>query len=105
MASRAVRLALNKPNYVNTLGVAYYRLGRFDEAAETLRRNLEQSDHPAHDLFFLAMTFQKLSQTVKARDYYTQAEYWLSINEEFLTPSLREELEAFRSEAKALGLP
>jgi uncharacterized protein HemY len=90
--------------YLNTLGVAYYRLGRFDEAADALRRSLEQTDHPAHDLFFLAMTFQKLSQPDKARDYYTQAEYWLSINEESLESSIREELEAFRSEANALGL-
>jgi WD40 repeat protein/tetratricopeptide (TPR) repeat protein len=104
LASRAVRISPKQSMYMNTLGVAYYRLGRFDEAAETLRRNLEQSDHSAHDLYFLAMTFRQLAQAVKARDYYTQAEYWLSINEKSLEPPIRAELESIRSEANALGL-
>jgi tetratricopeptide (TPR) repeat protein len=104
LAGRAVRLSPNQSSYLNTLGVAYYRLGRFDEAAETLRRSLLHSDAPAHDLVFLAMSFQKLSQSLKARDFYSQAEYWLSINEKTLTPSTREELRAFCLEAKELGL-
>src|SRR5262249_38953996 len=45
LAERAVRLATGNADYRNTLGVAYYRAGRYREAAEVLRPNLlGQSD-------------------------------------------------------------
>jgi tetratricopeptide (TPR) repeat protein len=36
LAEAAVRLALQDANYLNTLGVVYYRLDRFDQAIATL---------------------------------------------------------------------
>src|SRR5262249_7421471 len=39
LAENAVRLAASDANYRNTLGVAYYRAGRYREAVELLRAN------------------------------------------------------------------
>src|SRR5262249_56036285 len=57
LAKKAVALMPGKWMYRNTLGVVYYRLGRYERAAETLERNLRQSNEEsaACDLFFLAM--------------------------------------------------
>ena len=44
LAEKAVRLAAGNANYRNTLGVAYYRAGRYREAVEVLRPNLERQE-------------------------------------------------------------
>jgi tetratricopeptide (TPR) repeat protein len=105
LASRAVRLAPENTNYLNTLGVTYYRLERFDEAVATLRRSLRGSSAAAYDLYFLALCHKRLGDGARAQDYHDQAEYWMKLNADTLDPRTRAELETFRQEAKALGLP
>jgi hypothetical protein len=53
-AEKAVRLAPENPNYRNMLGVSYYRAGRYREAVEALRPNLEHQVDWAlpSDLYF-----------------------------------------------------
>ena len=48
----------------NTLGVAYYRVGRYREAADTLRDNLPHQNEKnlAVDLYFLAMSHHQLGE-------------------------------------------
>ena len=58
--------------------MAYYRAGRYREAVEVLRPNLEsQADKGlAFDLYFLAMSYHRLGETARARDYYDWAVRW-----------------------------
>jgi hypothetical protein len=89
MAEEAVRKEPRRGYYVNTLGVAQYRIGHYAEALKTLlqssqlnssplvtgrtsgftrkNRNRSGSVLPA-DVAFLAMTYQRLSQKEEARD-------------------------------------
>jgi hypothetical protein len=106
-ARNAVRLAPNKYEYLNTLGVVYYRLGRWNEAVATLQDAIKANGDKAtaFDLFFLAMCHQQLGQLEKARDSYSRANAWWQAQTN-LPPQWAVELEAFRTEAAAqLGLP
>jgi tetratricopeptide (TPR) repeat protein len=103
LAEHTVRLDSNNPHFRNTLGVAYYRAGRYRDAVEVLRPNVEkQEDYAlAHDLFFLAMTYHRLGERARARDHYDWGVRWVAMQRN-LTPDLREELSAFRAEAEQL---
>jgi serine/threonine protein kinase/WD40 repeat protein len=103
LAQKAVLLARNNPDHRNTLGVAYYRAGRHREAVAVLRPNLRvQGDAGlAHDLYFLAMSYQRLGEPERARDYLAWAVRW-SQAQKGLTPGQQEELSAFRAEAEAV---
>jgi WD40 repeat protein len=66
----------NFGNYLNTLGVAHYRLGEYDKALETLLRSeklnaTEGGSHPG-DLAFLAMTKHQLGQKDEAQTALAQ---------------------------------
>src|SRR5262249_30369167 len=47
LAEKAVRLAPDDANYRNTLGVVYYRAGRYRDAARTLQANLQKQPDPS----------------------------------------------------------
>jgi serine/threonine protein kinase/WD40 repeat protein len=102
LAEKAVRLESGNASYRNTLGVAYYRAGRYREAVEVLRPNLEdQADERlASDLYFLAMSYQRQGETARARDYYDWAVRWTRAGR-----SLSEQDAEFRAEAEeVLGI-
>jgi WD40 repeat protein len=103
LAEKAVRLAPRPAIYRNTLGVAHYRAGRYREAVETLRPNVENSADSdlASDLYFLAMSHHRLGETARARDYYDWAFRWVATQRD-LRPDHREELAAMRAEAEQL---
>jgi uncharacterized protein HemY len=103
LAEKAVRLAARNALYRNTLGMAYYRAGRYREAVETLRPNLDKQDDIglAFDLYFLAMSHHRLGETARARDYYDWAARWTRA-QPGRSAAHREELTAFRSEAEEL---
>ncbi len=103
LAEKAVRLEAKNANYRNTLGVAYYRAGRYREAAEILRANVQtQSDGIlAYDLYFLAMSYHRLGEARRARDHYDWAVRWVATQRD-LRPEMLEELTTFRAEAEAL---
>ncbi len=103
LAEKAVRLAPGKALYHNTLGVAYYRAGRYREAVDVLSPNLDkQTDWAlAFDLYFLAMSHHRLGETARARDYYQWAVRWPHTHKELSAEHL-EELEVFRAEAAEL---
>src|SRR5207302_4687288 len=55
-AGRGGRLLDPRPAHLNTLGVVYYRLGRWEDAAATLTRAAEANNQAtAFEDFFLAM--------------------------------------------------
>jgi WD40 repeat protein/Flp pilus assembly protein TadD len=103
LAEKAVRLAPNNAVYANTLGAAYYRAGRYREAADVLRPNLDrQGDkYLALDLHFLAMSYHQLGETARARDYFAWAVRW-ERTQSGLTADAVEELNGFRAEAERL---
>jgi hypothetical protein len=103
LAENAVRLDAGNVHYRNTLGVAYYRAGRYREAVDILRANLDKRDDKglAFDLYFLAMSHHGLGETARARDYMTWAVRWMSVQRD-LTATQIEELELFRAEAEEL---
>ena len=90
---------------MNTLGVAYYRLGQYDKAVQAFEEvgKLNAAGPTAWDYFFLAMCYQRLGEPDKARDFYVKATQWWSRQPQ-LRPDKVEELTSFRAEADALLL-
>jgi WD40 repeat protein len=111
LARNAVRLAPKEHNYLNTLGVAHYRLGQWQEAEAALQDavKVDSGKAIAWDMFFLAMCYQRLGQPMKARECFDRADQWrqqarqtiANIPEQWM-----DELKLFHAEAAAvLGLP
>jgi len=102
-AEKAVRLAPGKAQYRNTLGAAHYKAGQYRDALETLRPNLErQADGVlGFDLYLLAMTYHRLGETMRGRDYYNRAIHWTKAGRSLSAEHL-EQLSWFREEAEAL---
>jgi serine/threonine protein kinase/WD40 repeat protein len=103
LAEKAVRLAPRPANHHNTLGVAYYRAGRYRDAVNKLRPNVEKEADAdvAYDLYFLAMSHHRLGETARARDYYDWAVRWVAAQRD-LHSLRRDELAEIRAEAEAL---
>jgi serine/threonine protein kinase/WD40 repeat protein len=103
LAEKAVHLDSANADYRNTLGVAYYRAGKYHEAVKVLRTNLDkQADKAlAFDLYFLAMSHHRLGDTARARDYYDWAVRWQQTQPGLLAGHL-EELAVFQAEAEEL---
>src|SRR5262249_24547467 len=93
LAQKAVKLAPENPVYRNTLGLAYYRAGRYRQAVDTLQPNLKrQEDHfLVFDLYFLAMSLQQLGETAKAQEHFDWAVRWSRVQKN-LSPQHVEEL-------------
>jgi tetratricopeptide (TPR) repeat protein len=105
LAQKAAQLDPS-PLIRNTLGLAYYRAGRYQEAALALEANVkDQADWAlAYDLYFLAMCQQKLGDSARARQFFELAQRWSTSQQEALAP-FAVELTAFRVEAsEVLGI-
>jgi tetratricopeptide (TPR) repeat protein len=101
-ARRALELAPNDGNTWNTLGVAYFRLGDWDEAQSALYRSMElRNEGDSNDWFFLAMIHWQRGRKERAREWFDKAAHWSRHN-----PHMDDELYRFEVEAAgALGLP
>jgi len=57
--------------FANTLGVAHYRLGRWQQAIDALQKSidLQKRQATAGDLYPLAMAHHKLGQQQQAKEY------------------------------------
>jgi tetratricopeptide (TPR) repeat protein len=107
LARKAVARAPGTAIYLNTLGVALYRAGRYAEAITTLERSLAvgKNEADAFDLFFLAMARHQLGQIVRARADFESAVRW-RLDHSKLPPQWATELNAFQAEAETiLALP
>jgi hypothetical protein len=106
LAQKAVRLTPNTHDYLHTLGVAYYRLGRWNEALATLQDAIQANagQTTAYDLFFLAMCYQHLGHPQKARDCYDRANKWCQAHANLanVAPQSADELQSFLNEAATL---
>jgi tetratricopeptide (TPR) repeat protein len=102
-AEAACRVAPDNFHYVNTLGVAYYRVGKYAEAVATLEKSLPghfASGGDANDLYFLAMCHYQLGNAAKARECFERAKDSHPRNAARLPTHKSEELQRFRSEAE-----
>jgi tetratricopeptide (TPR) repeat protein len=103
LAENAVRLAASNTYFLNTLGVAYYRAGRYPEAVKVLRANLDNQVDKilAFDLYFLAMSHHRMGAVARARDYFDWAVRWVHTQPN-LDAAHVDELTEIRSEAEVL---
>jgi hypothetical protein len=99
LARRAVELFPNQAVYLNTVGVAQYRVGQFAEAIATLDRSLATGagHSDGYDLFFQAMAHWRLGAKPQARTCFQTAVEWTEKNR-----PADDELLRFRAEAAAL---
>jgi WD40 repeat protein len=107
LAKRAVELDGLNGSYRNTLGIAYYRDGRYRRALAVLTENLhgEASRYDAYDLYFLAMSYHRLEEPAKAKECFERACSSHQRNAGILAKQQVEELNQFRTEAETtLGL-
>jgi serine/threonine protein kinase/WD40 repeat protein/tetratricopeptide (TPR) repeat protein len=103
MATLSVALAPDQHTFLNTLGVALYRAGKFAQAIATLEKSVAtgHGGPDAFDLFFLAMAHHRLGHRVEARGAYDRAVLWLR-DQKSLSDDQRQELAGFRAEAEAV---
>jgi serine/threonine protein kinase/WD40 repeat protein len=102
MAEKAVRLEPGNASYRNTLGVAYYRAGRYNDAIAVLCSNIEAEEDTVLgcDFCFLAMSHQRLGDRLRAREYRSLALRW-SRYLKVLAPEDHHELARFWQEMDA----
>jgi WD40 repeat protein/serine/threonine protein kinase len=103
-AEAACRLAPEDADMLNTLGVAYYRVGKYSEALAALEKSRlghVSNGVDAGDLYFLAMCYYRLGNAAKARDCLERAKSSHQRNAPRLL-YLSQEFQQFRTEAETL---
>jgi WD40 repeat protein len=94
LAQEAVRLAPEMGNYWNTLGMAQYRAGKWQDAVAAIYKALELREGGGMDWLFLAMSHQQLANKVEARKWYDQAALWIEKHQPKNAEMLRVRAEA-----------
>ncbi len=98
LAQEAVEQNRDDRYYRNTLGVALYRLGKWNDAVVALEAAMALADGgDSSDWFILAMACWQLDERQQADYWYTRAVRWMQEN----TPE-DEQLLRFHAEAKSL---
>ena len=85
LAQRSVDLVPRDGNYLNTLGVAHYRSGDFEQAGRALREaiQLQRNGGTPYDWFFLAMTLAREGDIEAAEPWRQRAEAWCEDHKDF----------------------
>jgi serine/threonine protein kinase/Flp pilus assembly protein TadD len=104
LAQRAVALEPNDWRLLNTLGVAAFRTGDWETAADTLQKSTIFTGGSAHDWFFLAMTRWRQGNTAEAQEWFERA---VTLARKNSSPEyMQREVRLFHAEAaELLGLP
>jgi tetratricopeptide (TPR) repeat protein len=79
LADRLVKKYPAEHAYLETLGAALYRVGKFQEAVQQLEKAVKAHDNggTAEDWHFLAMARHRLGQADEARKWLAKASDWL----------------------------
>jgi WD40 repeat protein/Flp pilus assembly protein TadD len=103
-ARKAVELEPEQSLYLNTLGVALCRNGKFAEAIPVLERCLREQKEPAdaYHLFFLAMCHHRLGDAAKAKGCRDRAAGWFQNHKGKLPAAWVADLTAFQAEAESV---
>jgi WD40 repeat protein len=80
LATEANRREPERYAFLNTLGVALYRCGRYPEARDRLTKSAEMNHGSAQDLAFLAMSQHQLGQKAAARATLTRLREGISVS-------------------------
>jgi tetratricopeptide (TPR) repeat protein len=97
-AQKAVALEPQAGGFWNTLGVAHYRAGNWNDAIAALGNSIAIGrGGNSFDFFFLAMAHRQLDEKVKAHKWHHQAVEWMEKHQ-----PQNEELLRFRAEAAEL---
>ncbi len=97
LARKAVELGPRAASHWNTLGVAQYRAGNWDEAVAALTKCVRMEGGDSSDFFFLAMAYWQRGDKDQARQTFDQGVRWMDKNR----PTSKE-LGRFRAEAAEL---
>ena len=102
-AEQAARAEPNNYGYVMIHGIACYRLGRIDEAIQTLERAATLSPGAdSRDLYALAMCYRAQGQAEKAADWHAKAAQAWQRTKSAQTASQLNFWQTFRDEAEAV---
>jgi serine/threonine protein kinase/Tfp pilus assembly protein PilF len=102
-ARTATELQPEHANHWDNVGVAQYRAGNWQAAADALEkaRQMHGGDDPVHQ-FFLAMTYWQLERPEDAGREYAEALQWLENVRQSETPYRYPSQDRFREEAEDL---
>jgi serine/threonine protein kinase/formylglycine-generating enzyme required for sulfatase activity/tetratricopeptide (TPR) repeat protein len=102
LAERAVDLIPNKVPFRSTLGIVYYRLGRFDDAVAELDRGIAATtEHTVCDYFVRALALHRSGHAKEALADYDRARRWADELGPTMAPTQQALLRAVRAEADA----
>jgi tetratricopeptide (TPR) repeat protein len=97
LAQEVVKAQPQSANYVNTLGVAHFRVGDDRAAVAELEKSASMTGGGPLDWFFLAMAHWRLGQRDKARNYFDRSVAWIDARKLH-----DDELDRIHAEAQAL---
>jgi tetratricopeptide (TPR) repeat protein len=102
LAEQAVRRVPGNTAYLTTLGAVHYRLQQYDQAvAKLIEAAARKEGATAANRFFLALSYHRQGERLKARECYEQALAWWKARTRI--PGVKvEELNALRAEAETL---
>ena len=103
LARRLNELVPENGDYLNTLGIALYRNGKWTEAIAALKQSEELSPNrqTSHNAYFLAMSSWHLSDPATALEWYEKAVAWKTGNPS-AAARFEIELQQFHEEAASL---
>jgi serine/threonine protein kinase/cytochrome c-type biogenesis protein CcmH/NrfG len=80
-AKKAIELDPSSPDWINTLGMAFYRAGDWNAADAAVEESMqEKKGGDSHDWFFVAMIGWQLGNKDNARVWYQKAVDWMEAN-------------------------
>jgi Tfp pilus assembly protein PilF len=91
--------------YVNTLGIAYYRTGRYADAVAALQKSLAvgAGESDAANFYFLTLCQHRQGNAAQTEDCFQRARVWHERHADHLTQEEADELREFRAEAEAVA--
>jgi tetratricopeptide (TPR) repeat protein len=104
IAAKGIELSPSDWYCRNTLGVAHYRLGHYDQAVVALERSLRESKgkRAAYQLYFLAMCHARLGDAAKAKECFDEAVEWVPVKPDQVPLNWAERVKDMRNEAEAV---